>query len=347
MIFAVNPLCDPRWGELVARDAHATIFHTRGWIDALHRTYGYEPVAYTTSPPGVPLSNGVVFCEIRSWLTGARLVSLPFSDHCDPLTHRAEEAEAIVQCLEKERRSRGWRYVELRPRRMKGPAPSGFGESEEYWLHEIDLRRSSGALFASFHRSSVQRKIRRAERENLQYVEGCGEQLLVRFHQLVALTRQRQGLPPQPLCWFRNLVACLGPAVKIRIASYANRPIGGILTLRHRDTMVYKYGASDPAFHPMGGMQFLLWQAIQEAQADGCALFDLGRSNVHQPGLITFKDHWGATRTRVTYFRSPAPAPQRGGQMLARLTVHARRAFELAPGVLRSAAGRLLYRHVG
>ena len=41
----------------------ASIFHTPGWLEALRRTYGYEPVAFTTSPPGHPLTNGSPFCQ--------------------------------------------------------------------------------------------------------------------------------------------------------------------------------------------------------------------------------------------------------------------------------------------
>ena len=37
------------------------------------------------SPPDEPLENGFLFCRVESWLTGRRLVSLPFSDHCEPL----------------------------------------------------------------------------------------------------------------------------------------------------------------------------------------------------------------------------------------------------------------------
>src|SRR5216110_3070476 len=83
--YTLDPLLDPRWPEFLERHASASIFHSRGWLEALRRTYGYEPIAYTTSPPTVDLANGLVFCRIDSWLTGRRLVSLPFSDHTEPL----------------------------------------------------------------------------------------------------------------------------------------------------------------------------------------------------------------------------------------------------------------------
>ena len=80
----IQPLTDPRWAELVKRHPRSSVFHTREWLEALHRTYGYEPVAMTTCSPDA-LTNAVVFCRVESRLTGRRLVSLPFSDHCELL----------------------------------------------------------------------------------------------------------------------------------------------------------------------------------------------------------------------------------------------------------------------
>ena len=53
----------------------------------------------------------------------------------------------------------------------------------------------------------------------------------------------------------------------IHVASKDGLPIAGILTLSFKKTLVYKYGGSDAAHHSLGGMPFLFWRAIQEAQA--------------------------------------------------------------------------------
>ena len=79
-VFVLDPLCDPRWSEFIERHPDASIFHSAGWLEALRRTYGYEPLVVTTSGRNEPLLNGIVLCRVRSWATGDRLVSLPFSD---------------------------------------------------------------------------------------------------------------------------------------------------------------------------------------------------------------------------------------------------------------------------
>lgn len=53
-----------------------------GVAGALRRTCGYEPFVVTTATPGEDLKSGIVFCCVKSWLTGNRPVSLPLADHC-------------------------------------------------------------------------------------------------------------------------------------------------------------------------------------------------------------------------------------------------------------------------
>src|SRR5437879_9166625 len=116
MVYTINPLEDPRWAEFVQRHTRASVFHTPGWLEALRRTYGYEPVAYTTTPPGSELTNGVVLCRVYSRITGRRLVSLPFSDHCEPLVDRPADLAGLLHSLELACTNARWKSVELPPR---------------------------------------------------------------------------------------------------------------------------------------------------------------------------------------------------------------------------------------
>ena len=71
-VYQIDPTRDERWDEFLQKHTDASIFHTRGWLEALQQTYGYNPIAFTTSPAGSPLTNGFPFC------TGAA-VSLGFA----------------------------------------------------------------------------------------------------------------------------------------------------------------------------------------------------------------------------------------------------------------------------
>ena len=262
-VYEIQPLHDPRWTDFVNRHPRSSVFHAIAWLKALCRTYGYEPIAYTTSPPDCRLENGLVFCRVTSCISGRRLVSLPFSDHCEPLVNDSADEAALF--LESERmldRDR-LRYVEVR---AKGPitlSDRPWFKSNSYTFHELDLRPDLNTLFANCHKSCTQRKIRRAERERLTYEAGRSPALFDEFWRLFLITRRRHCLMPQPISWFRNLIDCFGDALQIRVARKDQHPVAAILTLRHKDTLMYKYGCSDAAFNNLGGTHLLFWRSIE------------------------------------------------------------------------------------
>lgn len=235
--------------------------------------------------------------------------------------------------------------MEIRPLESLPPGSEPFAGSKLFYYHRIDLRGDLDSLFRSFHPSCVQRKVRRAEREKLDYTEGRSQNLVQQFYRLLLHSRHRYGLPPQPVSWFRNLVSCLGPNLKIRLASRNGTPICGIITLTHKKTMVYKYGCSDPRQHKLGGMALLFWKTIQEAKDRGFEELDMGRTDCDEPGLIAFKEHWNATRTLLTYCRYPAASPVTAGDTW-QLKV-AKKIFGVVPVPTLATAGKFLYRHVG
>jgi CelD/BcsL family acetyltransferase involved in cellulose biosynthesis len=347
-VYEIDPLTDPRWAEFLQTHAMVSVFHTPSWLRALSRTYGYEPFVLTTAQPGHALQNGIVFCRVKSFLTGSRLVSLPFSDHCQPLVNGTGELVELLDGLKASAKAGKCKYLELRPLVALDSNlghNAGLAQSESFCFHKLDLRPSAEEIFRKFHKSCVQRKINRAARDGVTAVEGRSEEQLQSFYRLLLLTRRRHQLPPQPLQWFRNLAQFFGDRLQIRVACKDGRPIASMLTLTEKKTLVYKYGCSDADFHKLGAMPFLFWQAIQDAKKNGAEEFDFGRSELDNPGLITFKDHWGGERTQLTYYRYPAESSE-GAASLWRIDA-ARKAFSWLPDFCLVSAGNLLYRHIG
>ncbi len=70
----------------------------------------------------------------------------------------------------------------------------------------------------------------------------------------------------------------------------------------------------------------------------------MGRSDMDNLGLVTFKDHWGAMRSVVNYWQYPDSLP--GLQSPWKMKVLGKM-VAIAPDVSLTAAGSLLYRHIG
>lgn len=344
-IYRIDPLSDPRWASLVQKHEEASVFHTPGWLNALRQTYNYRPVVFTTSLPDTDLTNGVLFCPVRSWITGNRLVSLPFSDHCSPLVNNSEELQSILDFLRQDLARNKWRHIEIRPREMRLPPVDNFEADKSYYFHTLSLSPSLDELFRRLHKDCIQRKVHRALREKLRYEEGRSPSLLDEFYYLLITTRRRQGLPPQPKEWFSNLIESLGNKVTIRVVSKENQPIASILTLSHKQSLVYKYGCSDPNSNNLGGTPLLFWNTITEAKNNQFAELDLGRSDRDNPGLVTFKDRLGAVRSELLYFRYPGQRSQSTSPTWR--SNAAKYVVARMPNGLLTATGKALYRHVG
>jgi hypothetical protein len=345
-VYSFEPLTDRRWDDFVKADPRTSIFHTKSWLAALHSAYNYQPVGYTFAAPDEPLTNAVVFCRVKSWLTGERLVSLPFSDHCEPLVDSVDQLHALLKPAQQELREAKIKYIDVRPLSLS--YSEGLENAESYYLHILDLRPAEEALYKRLHGDSIRRKIQRADREKLTLEVGSSETLLEEFYNLHVITRQRQEMPPHPKSWFRKVLASLGDDAKIRIARKDGVAVASIFTLAHKQKMVYKYGCSDHHSHNLGGMQFLFWQLIRESKERGLVELDFGRSEISNEGLVTFKDRWGGNRQTITYLRYPARPPvTEGASHSSPLMSLGKKVFARCPQSVLRVAGNLLYPHVG
>lgn len=339
----IDPLRDCRWIDLTEQCPRSSLFHTPRWLEALRGTYGYEPVVFTDAGPREPLRNALLFCHVNSWLTGRRLVSLPFSDHCEPLV---EAPEALVSLLEslKSLVGKECRYIELRPRGTAFDV-EGFVTSSVFWSHSIDLRPELPEIFGRLHKNHAQRAIRKAARSGLTLEVGRSAALLADFFILHTMARRRHGAPVQPFRWFRNLVASFGDQLTIYMARQERQPAAAILTVAHKKSLVFKYGGSNRAYNRYGGTPHLFWQAIKDAKAQGLTDFDLGRSDVDNEGLLAFKDHLGARRARLEYYRYAVQPLDSGRQRW--VAALARALYSRAPKSIQTRLGGRLYRHFG
>jgi Acetyltransferase (GNAT) domain len=304
-------------------------------------------VVFTTSPPTGELENGLVFCRVKSWLTGSRLVSLPFSDHCEPLCDSREDLNFLVRYLQTAWEHENWKYVEIRSISGNLDLTSGTNSQRPvtYFFHVLDLRPDLGEVFRGLDKDNVQRRIHRAERARLTEKSGRSEDLLKEFYDLFVTTRSRHQLPPTPYLWFKNLIHCQADAAEIRVARHEGESIAAILTLRFRNTLYYKYGCSDARFNNLAPMPWLWWNAVTAAKATGATAFDMGRTREDHTGLLTFKNHWVSQPQPSAYWSFPRVSAVDSVDGW-RFKV-AKRIFSHMPDKLLAFTGRIVYRHIG
>jgi hypothetical protein len=66
----------------VAQEMTHTLYYTPAWLDLITELYGSSALPLTSTNASGRVTGYLPLCFIKSPVTGRRLVSLPFSDHC-------------------------------------------------------------------------------------------------------------------------------------------------------------------------------------------------------------------------------------------------------------------------
>jgi hypothetical protein len=296
-----NPIEEENWESMLPAKPSATFFHGAAWARVLVSSYGFNPVYFATGDQA-KLTSLLPIMEVRSWLTGRRGVSLPFTDECAPLCADPESFRRLFQEALGYGKSRGWKYLECRGgRELFGEAPS----SCSFFGHRVDLREKESALLAKME-SSTRRALRKAEQQAGLTIEFSTQLEAVReFHSLLHLTRKRHGVPPQPFSFFAAIqrhVLAEGRGC-VALARSGGVPVAGGVYFRFGRTGIYKFGASDERFQQLRANNLVMWRAIQWHAQQGCESFEFGRTAPSNEGLRRFKLGWGATEYPIDYVR--------------------------------------------
>ena len=284
---------DPRWLQLVRRSPDATLFHHPAWVRLVADCYGYDAhVAAVTAGDAGQVAAGVPIAEVRTPLQGKRWLALPFTDHCPPLGGEGARrllAMAIAEAARLLRVS----SVEVRGE-LSGTA--GFVSSLAAVRHTLTLSPAAPDVYARLS-SMHQRNIRRAMRSGVEVERGSSTTDLDIFYELHVRTRRRHGVPIQPRRFFdllqhRILEAGYGFLLTARLDGV---PLASAVFLVWNGVLIYKYGASDERLWQHRANNLVLWSAIKWGCETGCRTFDLGRTDLEDTGLRSFKDGWGAT----------------------------------------------------
>jgi CelD/BcsL family acetyltransferase involved in cellulose biosynthesis len=336
----LRPLTDPRWLSF-QRDHHAALpFHHPSWAAMLAECYRLRVFCLTVDDPSDRVVAGLPVAEVGS--RRPRWVSLPFTDHCPPLTAGLDGPD-LAEALDGARRAHGVGRFEVRGD-LVGPGAHPDGT---FLAHDLPLDGSVSDVFASLHANQVRRNIRRAQRAGVTVRTGDTETDVTRiFYRLHVRTRHRLGVPVQPLRYFRLLWRrVLQPGLGIvLIAELDGVPVASGVFLAAGSTCVYKYGASDERRWSARPNHLVFWEAIRWATAQGCRRFDFGRTDLDDRGLREFKSRWGTEERKLTY-SVLADAPSRTGTRHGGLPAPIRAAIRRGPRIVPRVAGELLYRY--
>ncbi len=329
-----------QWPD-IARHRFGSLFSSPYWISAVAGTYDFS-INASVRTNGGRIEAAIPYCRISD-LRGDRIVSLPFSDYCDPLVTDAKTWNQLIAPLLAEKIP-----ISLRCLRSNVPiADDRFQRKVPALWHGVDLTRSGEDLWNGLH-SSARQNVRKAQASGVVVRDGRTIEDMRIFHRMHCMLRKsKYRLLAQPLAFFENIFHEFAKTdgVHVLIAERNSEPIAAIVLLEWNGTLYYKFNASlDQRYCPN---DLLAWHALQYGRQRGMVQFDFGLSDLEQPGLIRYKRKFATDEQEISFLQwrpegYANPKGDQAGQILSQVTNWLTDAT--VPDEITRTAGEKLYR---
>jgi hypothetical protein len=339
----IDPLTSPLWPALTEA-LPASVFHTSEWMKVIAGTYGFRFSARLLMYGDKPAA-GVAWCQLSDIL-GTRRVSLPFCDYADVLSTQPAHTQLLIESV----RADGVEWT-LRSLSENVPAASLNAASTGLakWM-AIDLTGSGEQVMARID-PAARKGIRKAEKRGVSTRLATEKSELREWFMIhLAVRKRKHALLAQPYSFFEAIWdTFIAPGRGFLVLTvFDGQVIGGMFCLQLKDVCYTKFSASKSEFNVHKANNLLQWATMAEARRRSCRLLDMGRNPLSAPGLIYFKQAFGAFEKdllALTYRPDGTPQADNADQkaLLRRLTELF--VSETVPDDITEKAGDLLYKY--
>lgn len=314
-----------------------SLFHSAPWRDAVESAFGLEIRRFIPSVD----RGGRAYYSLVSDIRGDRVVSTPFSDFCDPLLGEAGWMEFSEHLRSFEV------PVTVRPFRHRWAIDDpAFERRCDLLWHGIDISNGFDNVWDGL-KSKTRTAIRRAAKAGITFRVSSAIEDLEAFHTMhVELRKSKYQLLAQPFEFFAALHEGFGDDMAIVIAEEYGEPIAAMVYLAWNGVWYYKFSASRPRkYRPNAA---LLMEACRHGTERGLDLVDMGRSNVDQPGLVSFKQQFATEELALStlHWQPASHSDPKGDAVSSALgDVTALLTHPDVPDEVTAKGGSLLYRY--
>ncbi len=349
----IDPTKDSRWDKFSAGHPLGLICHHSRWKAVIEKSFRHMTGCYLalSDSQDEDLVAALPVFEVKSVLTGKRMVSMPFSSVCNPLVSDASQFKALLDAAITLFRESGADYLEVRScGSEKSVTDDRLAQVANYKSHYLDLDRPLAEIWHGIRRNSIRTKISKAKRNGVEIVVGQNESDLRKFYGVHVKLRKSICRPVLPYRFFSNLWESFKPLdmVSVLLAEKGKETVGALLCYKFRDRVSAEFIGIDPLVRNLGVNNLLIWESVRLARSEGYRIFDFGRTSVMNKGLLDFKKRWGTHEQNLSDFYYPAAKAENIATLeQSRKFRWSVKVFEKTPEILYPGLGRFFYKHLG
>ncbi len=284
---------EARWDAFVDRCPEATFFHLSAWRNVLQSVFGHK-TRYLYADRGGSIVGVLPLAEVKSWLFGHSLQSLPFCVYGGTAVTHIDATLALHTAAREGAKQVGAEHLELRNRESKEP---GWPRQELY----VTFRKAI-LPDAEANMLAIPRKQRAMVRKGIKSgLVAVIDDSVDRFFALYSENVHRHGTPALPKRYFEFLQQAFGKDCEIlTVADSQGRAISSVLSFYFRDEVMPYYAGDHERARDVAGNDFKYWELMRRACEKGYRVFDYGRSK-RGTGSFDFKRNWGFEATPLSY----------------------------------------------
>jgi FemAB-related protein (PEP-CTERM system-associated) len=312
-----------QWQTYVEGHPEGTFFHGLAWKRAVERTFGHRSW-YLLAEREAHVVGVLPLFEINSLLAGRFLVSVPYATYGGLLTDGRDVTTALFNKAKGVAARIHAKSIELRSI-VAALDYVPIADCHATFRKELPGRQED--VLADFPRKA--RAAARRAMERYQLTVEYGRELLPVAWKLYARSMRRLGSVNYPYQFFEELVRATGDQNLIQVVRWKDRPVAGLLTFLHRDTVLPYFAGLDERQPIYGLNNYLYYQSMCWGVGHGYRIYDFGRTRQDNKGCFDFKRFCGFEPQTLQYQTYVIPG---------------RQAPDLAPTSPRWAAARRMWK---
>lgn len=280
------------WNGFIHDYPGANVCHLFQWYSVIREAYGHQPI-YLMARRGLVTQGVLPLFRVKSRIFGRSLTSMPFLDYGGACALSSEITQALITHALGLLEGAGADYLELR--QCDPPAPNVASRLDKVSM-VLDLSPGIEGIWQQLP-AKVRNQVRKAEKAGLRISFG-GPEFLSEFYPVFAVNMRDLGSPVHDSDFFSHIFKRFGSQAKLAIIRDGNYPIGGLVALYFKDTVVVPWASSLREYFPKCPNNLLYWEMIKYSCKRGCKRFDFGRSSLNS-GTYHFKRQWGAKPMQI------------------------------------------------
>jgi FemAB-related protein (PEP-CTERM system-associated) len=289
----LSPGMEDAWDRFVLASPTGTFFHLSGWKTVVEKVLGRRIFSLTARDErgirGVfPIS------WVRSRIFGDCMVSSPLAVYGGICADDREAHAGLLLAGQDLATRLGVKYLEMRNRTE--PFPTDLPGRDLYVTFTKDLSPGPEKLMQALPRDT-RYAVRKSIKAGLEWTEDV---TLGEFYEIYAQSVHRLGTPVFSKKLFEVLRSVFPKHTRLFGVRKDKKAIAAVLCLYFRDQVLPYYAGALPEFYKDAPNNFMYWSLIAQSCAEGCKVFDFGRSK-QGTGSFQFKSAWSMEVTSLPY----------------------------------------------